>query len=64
MIEQRLSAKRTVAKGSKYGHKFNITMGKHGMVLDVVIEEGNPADSNGLLPMIRRIKECYGKLPR
>jgi len=34
------------------------------MVLDVVIEEGNSADSSRLLPMIKRIKECYGKLPR
>jgi len=24
----------------------------------------NPADSSRLLPMIKRIKECYGKLPR
>lgn len=34
------------------------------MVLDVVIEEGNPADSSRLLPMIKRIHACYGKLPR
>lgn len=34
------------------------------MVLDVVIEEGNPADSSRLLPMIKRIQACYGKLPR
>jgi IS5 family transposase len=35
-----------------------------GMVLDVVVEEGNPADSSRLLPMIKCIEECYGKLPR
>ena len=34
------------------------------MVLDVVIEEGNPTDSSRLLPMIKRIQECYDKLPR
>ncbi len=34
------------------------------MVLDVVVEEGNPADSSRLLPMIKRIEACYGKLPR
>lgn len=34
------------------------------MVLDVVIEEGSPADSSRLLPMIKRIQACYGKLPR
>jgi IS5 family transposase len=51
-------------RDTQYGHKLNITTGMHGMVLDVVIEEGNPADSNRLLPMIKRIEECYGKLPR
>ena len=51
-------------RDTQFGHKLNLTTGKHGMVLDVVIEEGNPADSSRLLPMINRIKECYGKLPR
>lgn len=51
-------------RDTQFGHKLNLTTGKHGMVLDVVIEEGNPADSSRLLPMIKRIKECYGKLPR
>ncbi|CAG9932046.1 transposase [Candidatus Nitrotoga arctica] len=44
--------------------KLNLTTGKHGMVLDVVIEEGNPAASSRLLPMIKRIQACFGKLPR
>ena len=51
-------------RDTQFGHKLNLTTGKHGMVLDVVIEEGNPADSSRLLPMIKRIQECYGKLPR
>ena len=51
-------------RDTQFGHKLNLTTGKRGMVLDVVIEGGNPADSSRLLPMIKRIKECYGKLPR
>ena len=51
-------------RDTQFGHKLNLTTGKHGMVLDVVIEEGNPADSSRLLPMIKRIQACYGKLPR
>lgn len=50
-------------RDTQFGHKLNLTTGKRGMVLDVVIEKGNPADSSRLLPMIRRIQECYGKLP-
>lgn len=51
-------------RDTRYGHKLNLTTGKHGMALDVAIEVGNPADSSRLLPMIRRIQEGYGKLPR
>lgn len=47
----------------QYGHKINFTSGKSGMILDTVIESGNPADSSRLLPMIKRIEEVYGKLP-
>jgi hypothetical protein len=37
-----------IVKGSRdiqYGHKINLSTGKSGLVLDVVIEEGNPADN-------------------
>ena len=51
-------------RDTQYGHKLNLTTGLRGMVLDVVVEDGNPADSSRLLPMIKRIGECYGKLPR
>lgn len=47
----------------QYGHKINLSSGKHGMILDVVIEQGNPADSSRLLPMIKRLNEAYGKMP-
>jgi IS5 family transposase len=47
----------------QYGHKINFTSGKHGMILDAVIESGNPADSSRLLSMIKRVDEVYGKLP-
>ena len=47
----------------QYGHKINFGSGKHGMILDAVIESGNPADSSRLLPMIKRLDEVYGKLP-
>ncbi len=35
-----------VVKGSRetqYGHKLNLTTGKSGLVLDVVVEKGSPA---------------------
>lgn len=56
-----------IVKGSRdiqYGHKINLATGKSGLVLDVVIEQGNPADSARLCPMIERQSALYGRVPR
>jgi len=56
-----------IVKGSRdiqYGHKLNFSTGRSGMVLDVVIESGNPADSDQFIPMVDRHIEHYGKAPR
>lgn len=47
-----------------YGHKICLTSGASGLVTDVVIEEGNPADSTLALKMVDRQSELYGKVPR
>ena len=56
-----------IIKGSRdteYGHKLNLTTGRSGMILDLVIEAGNPADSDRLLPMLARHVAFYGQAPR
>jgi transposase, IS5 family len=56
-----------IVKGSRdveYGHKLNLTSGRSGMILDLVIEKGNPADSDRLLPMLERHIDLYGQAPR
>ena len=56
-----------IIKGSRdvdYGHKLNLTTGKSGLILDLVIEAGNPADRERLLPMLKRHIALYGKAPR
>jgi len=56
-----------IIKGSRdiqYGHKLNLSTGRSGLILDVVIEQGNPADTERLLPMLERHIENYGKAPR
>ena len=38
-----------IVKGGRdtdYGHKLNLTTGRSGLILDLVIEAGNPADIN------------------
>lgn len=48
----------------QYGHKLNLTQGKSRLILDMVIETGNPADSDRFIPMVERQKEIYGRVPR
>ncbi len=56
-----------IVKGSRdvqYGHKLNLVTGKSGLILDLVIETGNPADAERFLPMLdRHIARC-GSAPR
>src|SRR3954453_23661536 len=56
-----------IVKGSRdvdYGHKLNLTTGQSGLILDLVIEAGNPADSDRLMPMLERHIGAYGAAPR
>lgn len=56
-----------IVKGSRdteYGHKLNLTTGRSDMILDLVIEAGNPAGSDRLLPMLERHIDFYGQAPR
>lgn len=49
-----LSKDDVVSRDVEYGHKLNLTAGRSGMILDLVIEAGNPADSERLLPTLER----------
>ena len=56
-----------IVKGSReveYGHKLNLSTGRSGMILDLVIETGNPRDSDRLLPMLQRHITFYGQAPQ
>jgi transposase, IS5 family len=56
-----------IVKGRRdvdYGHKLNLTAGKSGLILDLVIEAGNPADSERLVPMLERHIAIWGAPPR
>ena len=46
-----------IRKGGRqvqYGHKLNLVTGKSGLILDVVVEAGNPADAERFVPMLDR----------
>lgn len=47
-----------------YGHKICLTSGASGMVLDAVVQDGNPADSTLAVDMVKRQNEIYGRPPQ
>ena len=56
-----------IVKGGRdvhYGHKLNLSTGRTGLILDVVIEAGNPADAERFLPMLERHIARHGTPPR
>lgn len=52
------------ARDVQYGHKINLVTGKSGLILDIVIEAGNPADAERFLPMLDRHIARGGTPPR
>jgi transposase, IS5 family len=56
-----------IVKGGRdvhYGHKLNLATGRSGLILDVVVETGNPADAERFLPMLERHIALHGAPPR
>jgi IS5 family transposase len=56
-----------IVKGARevqYGHKLTLVSGRSGLILDALIEEGNPTDSQRFLPLLERHIEHYGTAPR
>jgi IS5 family transposase len=47
-----------------FGHKVTLTGGASGLLTDLVVEQGNPADSTLAVNMIERQKNIYGRVPR
>ncbi len=47
-----------------YGHKICLTTGASGLVLDMTVQSGNPADSTLAVTMIERLKTAFGRVPR
>ncbi|MFX0090965.1 MAG: hypothetical protein ACFFBD_04315 [Candidatus Hodarchaeota archaeon] len=46
-----------------FGHKICLTGGASNLILDCMIVEGNPADTDLAIPMLERQKEIYGRYP-
>lgn len=56
-----------IVKGRRqvsYGHKLNLASGRSGLILDLVVEPGNPADAERFVPMLDRQIAIYDRPPR
>jgi IS5 family transposase len=56
-----------IVKGSretKFGHKVNFANGKSNLILVVETLKGNPADSSLYSPMLDKVIDVYGIVPR
>jgi IS5 family transposase len=56
-----------IVKGNRetrYGHKVALTGGKSGLIIDCLIERGNPNDAAQFEVMIERQEDIYGRPPR
>ncbi len=47
-----------------YGHKICLTVGASNLVLDLVVQEGNPPDSKLAVGMMQRQEQIYDRPPR
>jgi len=47
-----------------YGHKIMLTTGRTSLIIDCVVEEGNPADATLFKKSLERQNEIYGRYPR
>jgi transposase, IS5 family len=50
-------------RDTHYGHKVYLSAGASGLITDCVIAEGNPADSDMAVPMLRRHARIVGRTP-
>ena len=51
-------------RDTHFGHKLTVTGGRSGLILDWVVEDGNPADSTLTMRMLERQQDIYGRVPR
>ena len=52
------------ALGKRFSATVFVSTGASSLILDCVVERGNPADSNYVQPFLERHRQLYGKVPR
>ena len=63
LVEPHADVIRKDNRNTLYGHKVAVSTTSSGLVLDVAISKGNPADATLALPIAHRLKHHYGLIP-
>ena len=50
-------------RDTHFGHKICLTGGASNLILDCLVLEGNPADTDLAIPMLKRQNQLYGRYP-
>lgn len=50
-------------RGVEYGHKLNLSTNRHGFITVVMLEQGNPKDSERFMPLLQAHERLYGHVP-
>ena len=50
-------------RGVEYGHKINISSNEHGFITMLMLEDGNPKDSERFIPLLEEHQKLYGHVP-
>ncbi len=50
-------------RDTHFGHKICLTGGASNLILDCLVLEGNPADTDLAIPMLERQNQLYGRYP-
>ena len=55
-----------IVKGKRdiaYGHKINLSTNRHGLITTLLLEKGNPKDSERFIPLLEQHQALYGHVP-
>jgi IS5 family transposase len=50
-------------RATLYGHKVFLNVGSSGMIVDMLLERGNPADAATAIPLLERHRSIMGSIP-
>jgi len=61
--EARPIRKGKLKKPNEFGRTLQLVQDSSGVILDYELQHGNPSDKTELLPLVKKFKKCFGRVP-